>query len=250
MNDVTNEQWELKVQATAVTFPYPPTPDLTDGVRARLSVRQQVAPRRSLAWAIGLLLLLAAALFSVPQVRATVAEMFRLGAITFVVRPEAAAAPTANATLPPLTDSILASLTPLSLTEARAHLAAPLRLPTYPADLGLPDDVYASGETAVFLWRDPQQPAAVRLSLYQIEVEDFATKAVEMVQATAVNGREAFWLAGPHFFRLADGRYEAWLFVEGHVLIWWEGDVTYRLEGAASLDEAIRIAESLGVWED
>ncbi|MFO7681274.1 MAG: hypothetical protein R6X34_14595 [Chloroflexota bacterium] len=249
MNDVTNERWELKVRETAVAFPYPPTPDLTDGVRSRLTVRQRAAPRRSLAWAITLLLLLAAALFSVPQVRATVAEMFRLGAITFVERPQPAAGPAAAATLPPLTDAILAALTPLSLPEARDQLTAPLRLPSYPANLGLPDDVYASGETAVFLWRDSQQPATVRLSLYHIEVETFATKAVEMVQATAVNGREAFWVEGGHLF-LADGRYEPWLFVEGRVLIWWEGDVTYRLEGAASLDEAIRIAESLAVWED
>lgn len=250
MYDVTNERWELKIRETAVAFPYPPTPDLAEGVSARLAVRQRVAPRRSLAWAIALLLLLSAALFSVPQVRATVAEMFRLGAITFVERPQPTPPPVTTATLPPLTDRILASLTPLSLAKARDQLAAPLRLPAYPADLGLPDDVYASGETAVFLWRDSIQPDAVRLSLYHIGAEDFATKAVEMVQATAVNGREAFWVAGPHFFRLADGRYEPWLFVEGRVLIWWNGDVTYRLEGAASMDEAIRIAESLVVWED
>jgi hypothetical protein len=33
--------------------------------------------------------------------------------------------------------------------------------------------------------------------------------------------------------------------IEGNVLIWTEGDLTYRIETDLSLEEAIRIAESL-----
>jgi hypothetical protein len=33
--------------------------------------------------------------------------------------------------------------------------------------------------------------------------------------------------------------------IEGHVLIWTEGEVTYRLETKLTLDEAIKVAESL-----
>jgi hypothetical protein len=33
--------------------------------------------------------------------------------------------------------------------------------------------------------------------------------------------------------------------VEGHVLIWADGSLTYRLETELPLDEALRIAESL-----
>jgi hypothetical protein len=33
--------------------------------------------------------------------------------------------------------------------------------------------------------------------------------------------------------------------VDGHVLIWADGDITYRLETNLLLEEAIRIAESL-----
>jgi hypothetical protein len=33
--------------------------------------------------------------------------------------------------------------------------------------------------------------------------------------------------------------------INGHVLIWEEGNITYRLETALPLEEAIKIAESL-----
>jgi hypothetical protein len=33
--------------------------------------------------------------------------------------------------------------------------------------------------------------------------------------------------------------------IEGHVLIWKEGDITYRLETDLPVEEAVKIAESL-----
>jgi len=248
MNEPMSTSWEESVRKTAVTFPYPPTPDIASGVAARLASRRR-APRRALAWALALLLLLLLSLFSVPRVRAAIVDMFRLGAITIFVRPEAAPVSAPTATLPPLSDRILQAMTPVTLAEANAQLADPVRLPGYPAGLGPPDDVYLSLDTAVFLWRDPEQPETVQFSLYQIEATSFALKAVTVLQTTRVNGQEAAWVEGPHLFRLADGRYENWWFVPGNVLIWEEDGVTYRLEGATNLDEAIRIAESLVVWE-
>ncbi|MCB8984272.1 MAG: hypothetical protein H6659_10640 [Ardenticatenaceae bacterium] len=246
MNPLAEEWWAEKVRETAVSFPFPPTPNIAAGVQARLAqpARQ---PHRRLAWAAALALLLAG-LLSVPQVRAAIADIFRVGAITIFVRPEPTPAPAA--TLPPLTDSILHSMSPITLADAQAALHTPLRLPTYPPGLGLPDDVYLFPgdnwpDTAVFLWRDPAHPEAVAYTLYQIEAAEFANKMTEKVAETAVNGQPAFWVQGPHFFQLADGRFSSWLFVEGNVLVWWAGDVTYRLEGAPSLEEAVRMAESL-----
>jgi len=248
MNESMNTSWEENMRKTAVAFPYPPTPDIVGGVAVRLAGRRR-APRRALAWALALLLLLLLSLFSVPRVRAAIVDMLRLGAITVFVRPEASPLPLPTATLPPLSDRILQAMTPVTLAEASAQLADPVRLPGYPAGLGPPDDVYLSQDTAVFLWRDPEQPEAVQFSLYQIEATSFALKAVTILQTTRVNGQEAAWVEGPHLFQLADGRYETWWFVPGNVLIWEVDGVTYRLEGAATLDEAIRIAESLVVWE-
>ncbi len=97
----------------------------------------------------------------------------------------------------------------------------------------------------VSVWLNPDDRSQLMLSLYQIEVARFAQKGVNYAEASEVNGNSAFWIEGEHVFRLADGRFQSWLFVEGNVLLWWDGNVTYRLEGATSLAEAIRIAESL-----
>jgi hypothetical protein len=37
--------------------------------------------------------------------------------------------------------------------------------------------------------------------------------------------------------------------VSGHVLIWEEDGLTYRLETDLSMEEAVAIAESLAEWE-
>jgi hypothetical protein len=83
------------------------------------------------------------------------------------------------------------------------------------------------------------------LALYQIYGPEYVTKFHTQVEEPMVNGRQAFWLQGGHFLQLADGRNENLLFVEGNVLLWSVGDVTYRLESGLSLEEALRIAESL-----
>ena len=87
----------------------------------------------------------------------------------------------------------------------------------------------------VSLWLDNDVPA---YSLYQIEVENFATKGANVAEQTRVNSQDAFWIEGTHVIRLEDGRFQSWLFVEGSVLIWWQGELTFRLEGAATLSEA------------
>ena len=72
-----------------------------------------------------------------------------------------------------------------------------------------------------------------------------------LIMETAVNGRPAFWVMGPHTFMLTNGRAQEWQFIEGNVLIWWTGkNLTFRLEGAESLTEAIRMAESLHEVEE
>lgn len=45
--------------------------------------------------------------------------------------------------------------------------------------------------------------------------------------------------------RLRNGNVDAWRLIEGHVLIWAVGSVTYRLETDVPLDEAVKTAESL-----
>jgi hypothetical protein len=66
-----------------------------------------------------------------------------------------------------------------------------------------------------------------------------------LIEATRVNGREALWLVGAHSLLLRNGETAYRTLVTGNVLLWTEGGFTYRLETDRTLEEAVRIAESL-----
>ena len=245
--DEMNSSFEKQVQAWATAFEYPLTPDVAGKVQRALanSAPRQARPARRLAWAL-VLLLLAASLLAVPAVRAALVQILRAGGITIFVGEEAAVDG-----MPPLLSEQLPAFTqPITLDEAVArfpNLALPAELPP-------PDDVLLHEEpvwdtAVIFLWRDVANPQQIAMSLYQIQVAQYAYKGSEMLEMTEVNGQQAFWLVGPHYFRLRDASAEEWLFVEGSVLICWAGEVTYRLEGAESLEDALRIAESLQTIE-
>ena len=127
-------------------------------------------------------------------------------------------------------------------------------MPAYPEELGEPDRLYASREDRpgliIYVWHEPGQPEQIRLTLYEIHAEDYGYfKQTERLAQTSVNGRSAIWIEEPHYFRMEDGGFRPWQFVPGAVLIWMEDGLTYRLEGAPSLGEAVRIAESLEAQE-
>jgi hypothetical protein len=101
------------------------------------------------------------------------------------------------------------------------------------------------------VWIDPRQEGSVRLSLHALAsdavVYKFSPVAIERTQ---VNGREALWTDGPYLVRVGRGDTAPRRLVTGHVLIWNDGNVTYRLESELSLEEAVRVAESLRPWEE
>lgn len=258
MNEQFFDAWEQQVRETAVTFPYPPTPDVSRSVRQRLAARpsRTVRVRRRVAWTVALLALIVGGLLAVPPVRAAIWRIIQAGAITiFVNEPTPTAVPPATAapptpTLQPINEFFFDLAEPITLAEARTEARYPLRLPTYPDDLGEPDQVYLHGTawpvTIILIWLEPGRPDEVRLSLYYIEADNYAYKGAENLEITTVNGRDAFWLDAPHTFQLQDGRSPSRLFVEGKVLIWWTDEsVTYRLESGLPLEEARRIAESI-----
>ena len=254
---------ELQIQTIVASFDYPATPDIAAGVRNRLqdaNGRPQKRVSLKLAWAFVLVLLFAAGLMLVPQVRAAVLRMFNMGAITIfeVDEFEQLVGETAvlSATKPALPALIvqLGIAEEISLTEAIAQSSAPYYLPTYPANLAKPDHVYLTSDqpaTIVSVWQADQTAEEPALVLYQIGAEQFAFKGATVLEETAVNGQWAIWMALPHYFWLQSNRWQEWQFVEGNVLIWWHEDgLTFRLEGVDSLAEAVRIAESLAKVEE
>ena len=241
----TNSSYEKQIQTWASAFEYPATPDIARQIRPLLTksepAKRSSQPGRRLAWVL-VLLLLAASLLTVPSVRAALVQILRAGGITIFVGEEAA-----QEDIPPLLSEQLPTFTEqVSLTEALERYPN-LQLPT---ELPQPDDVLLHeverGDTAViFLWRDEADPQQIALSLYQINVAQYAYKGAERLADTEVNGNRAFWIKGPHYFYLQDSNWQEWAFMAGSTLIWWDGAVTFRLEGVESLDDALRIAESL-----
>ena len=250
---------EHQLAEIAGAFSYPPTPDVAGRVRQRLAQRRRrphpgrPAARRRLAWALLLLLMLAGVLLTVPTVRAALREFFQIGAIRILPEPglSGAASPTpaANATA---SRSLLDLAGATSWDEAQAQTAFTLR---YPPALGPPDEVYrqqlwdpgSDAPVVILVWRDERQPEQVAFALYHIAVPYYGIKGAGLsaITETAVHGRPAYWVEGPHRIRLQGGEISEWLFVPGNVLVWTRGDLTYRLEGAGSIEAAVDLAESL-----
>lgn len=264
------DPFESRIQELAQNFPYPPTPRVDVKVMAKLRTRP--APRfasRRLAWGIAIVLALLAGLMSVPPVRAAVLEFIRIGVVRIFPAPtqmptgEVPFAPTAlpgamvpvTATPGPTASSALipelvqiAGETTLEIARERADF--PISLPAYPGDLGQPNLVFLQNvdrQMVVLVWLDPAQPDHVRMSLHIVQagswlIDKFAPTVIE---ETTVNGQRAVWAVGPYPLLMKNHDMQLTRLIEGNVLIWAEGDLTYRLETDLSLEEAIRIAESL-----
>lgn len=268
MSDQTFEQWEAQVRATARTLPYPATPDLAGAVRERLArPAVRFAPRRRFGYAVIAVAVALFALLALPPVRAAVLDVLRIGAVRIrLIEPTPTPAPpmpirTTPTPAPPTATplrSVLDLAGETTLADARRRAAFPIKLPTYPADLGPPNQVFfqnPGSALVVLVWRDPNRPDRVRLSLEVFESGVYAEKSaileksqMNVIATTSVNGQTAIWTEGAHLLlvRTPSGEeLQPRRIVQGNVLIWTEGDLTYRLENNLSMQEAVRIAESL-----
>jgi hypothetical protein len=221
---------------------WPPTPDLAPHVRAQLvpaAARRshfRRAPsvgagkwRRPLAIALAILVVAVGAVLAVPPARTAVLDWLGLRGVSIVRVDE----------LPP---------TPV---VERLELGRQVTLEEAPLWLLVPDDepdgVYTGNGTVSLLWGTPDR---VRLLLTEFRGQAFIEKAIEQdapVERVTVNGEAGVWLEEPHvvFFedlrgqmRQSTGR------LAGKTLLWQHGDVTLRLEGDLSKEEALRIART------
>jgi hypothetical protein len=236
------------VQQRAQRFVYPPTPNLAARAAAALpSFRPPVTSlRRRLAWGLLVLIVALAGLAAVEPVRAWVAEMLRLGAVRILP-----AAPEPQPARTPLPVH-LGWAGQTSLAAAAAELPFAVQLPQQPADLGPPDAAYVqdlAGPALLLVWMDREEPHRVRLTLHALSSAAIAYKMNPPgVEETQVGGQPALWTDGPYIVALPNGDWVAERLVTGHVLIWSEGDITYRLESDLALTAAVAVAESLQPW--
>ena len=271
MDSPTPSPVENQLQQAGRDFIYPPTPDIAARVLVQINRTRPIQDRRRarFAWAAAIIVLVLIVLLAVPPVRAQILEFLQFGAIriflstptpTPTLVPTQTLIPSTLTPEPTLTPTPLPSLLDLSgettLAQAQQSVNFTILLPTYPAGTGPPDKVYLQnpgGPTVILAWLQPGDPSQVRMSLMAFGPSSFAGKYVpEKVTSTTVNGQNALWLQGNHalILRKSDsstGNVE--LMANGNVLLWMEGEITYRLETSLLLDEARRVAESMKAYK-
>jgi hypothetical protein len=219
----------------------PPAPDIVPAVLARLPARprRRLPGRRTLAVAFAALLVLAGAAMAAPATRDAILRVLGLRGVRIERVPH----------LPPLP--------PVSSPGARLGLGQ--RIPLARAR-------HAAGFAALL---PPGSPAAYlghdvpggRISLLSgrvliIEFRGTATPFVlklvgpgTKVKLVRVNGGPGVWLSGaPHevLFQAQTGVVQTdRIRFAGNVLMWQQGPVTIRIEGAHTLARALALAHSL-----
>ncbi len=261
---------------------YPPTPDLASTVRARLASEAQrprlwrrafwTRPAVALAAAMLAVLLVAGLVLAAsPEARTAIAERLGVPGVTIWYVPIVP-----ERTPPVATPFDVSRTTPLpanvrqtfgerlgSLAEARGRVPFTVLAPTHP-DLGPPDEVYlgarpVGGQLALVylpgagLPETPETGVGLLVTQFQGRLEPgLFGKGLPQgsrVEQVTVNGRPAYWISGrPHFFiyrdrsdAIADERIR----LAGNVLLWEQGGLTLRIEGAIAREQAIQIAESV-----
>ena len=254
--------FETRIGSIAKRMDYPRTPDIAERVMTRLHLATK--PRfisKAAAWSLITILILTSSLFLIPPARAAIVEFIQIG-IVRIFKPEAtpifeeipstmipqtATPASTKESLIPILTRILGETT---LEDAIQRVNFSILLPTYPSDLGRPDYVFvqdADGEMLILVWLAPEYPELIEMSLHFIPNDSWAIRKFEphVIQETLVNGTRAFWTEGPYPLIMTNGNMELIRLIEGNVLIWTDGNITYRLESVRSLDEAVKIAESL-----
>jgi len=222
---------DRELRALGESLAFPPTPDLASSVVARLP---EPAPSGRPRWLVVVAAVVGIALIAglaIPQARSAILRVFGIGS----VRVEYVDALPA---VKPETKLVLGR--EISRQDAPFHLLGS-RL------LGPPDGTYASGSVVTLLYGSSDD---VRLLVTQIGRPALEPEIVKKILATTTNAtvvqiegsvEPALWIEGePHVLALP-GAPER---LARNTLVWTHGNLTLRLEGAATLDQAIRIAQS------
>jgi hypothetical protein len=265
MTELQQELFEKQLVSIAQGLDYPRTPDIAGPVMKRLrsSPHPHVLSRR-FAWSLAVILMLFTSLMFIPPARAAILEFIQIGIVRiFRAEPTPVTPPQQEfpSTMVPMTatpfptsERLIPMLERLageqSLERAQQLVDYPILLPGYPPGLGEPDRIFvqdADGNWTILVWIDPQQPTDVLMSLHLIPPGSWAVEKMNpaLVRETMVNGQRAVWAVGPYPIRFSNGDLDFVRLIDGHVLIWTDGEVTYRLETQLDLEEAIKVAESL-----
>ena len=231
---------ELEQQLRALPVAVPEAPDLAPAVLARLEGRP-FPWRRAAALALAVLAVAIAAAFAVPQARTTILHWFHIGGAT-IERVE---------TLPPAVERSRAGGLgrSMSLKAAEREVGFHILLPPYKC-CG-PGRVYVLGDSLATvilgIGRNhhallSEFPSFGPLSMKKLTIGE------TRVEDARVNGNEAVWIeGGTHTLKYFDRRFgvqEQNVLIHGNVLIWARGELTLRLEGRLTKQEALFFARN------
>jgi hypothetical protein len=102
------------------------------------------------------------------------------------------------------------------------------------------------GPVVTFVWVDPAQPTEPEMVLQQMGPTALVWKMAPVtIEETRVGSANAIWTEGPYLLDFKNGDTRQQRIVHGRVLIWQEGEVTYRLESRLAMTDAVALAESL-----
>ena len=217
----------LEHELRALPIAFPDEPDLAPRVLARL---ERPARRWWLVPALAALAV-AGALFAIPQTRAAILDLFRIGGVE-VRRVETQ--PRAPVRPPLLGREV-------SLATAQSSVDFPLLVPRDPFT------AYVDEPMVNLRWK------RYVLSQWHGEQLPFATKQLGPGSRTvgvSVRGANGLWITGArHEIIYRDTATDQVVAksrrLAGNVLIWEDGDVTYRLEGARTVADARAVARNL-----
>jgi hypothetical protein len=226
---------DLHAELNALAVEWPDTPDLTEGVLARLDAAAPARrrPRWQLALAYGAAAVLAAFAITMaasPDARSAVLEWLGLKSVQ-VEREE-----------PRPTDSGLDLGAPVTLEQARRH--APFL--SLPEALGAPAAVHAGRRRVSLVYDGP-----LLVQEFPARVEPFIEKTIGMgakLERLRVDGAPAYWITGAHGFAYeadGSGAFEEQR-IAGNTLLVERGDgLLIRVEGDVGRERAVEIAASV-----
>jgi hypothetical protein len=261
----------------AAAIEFPPTPDLAGAVATRLAEAPAPGPapgraRRRLAglgrltgWrrlaVVGLaaVLLAAAVLVASPGTREAVARRLGLRGVGV----ELGGPPPPTVTTRPGERLDLGLGQRVTLEEARRRVGFPVLVPgaagfRQPAAVYVNEAVPVGGRVDLVYRARPGLPASPFTDVGLLVTEfrgqptpDFIKKVARagLVEEVTVDGQPGYWFSGePHFFTYLDATGQVrdeQTRLAGNTLIWQRGDLTLRIEGEITRQEALALARSM-----
>jgi len=242
---VTDDRLEAALRALGTRLDVPEPPDVTAAVLDRLDEAEP--PRRwrpvhkIAAAAAAALLALATAMAVSPTVRAAVFDLLRIGGVEIHENQPPPVTPPVSVE-PPLPGE-----RDVTLAEARAQAAFPLRLPSA---LDPPVTVRLIDDARVVSMAFDSPHGQVRIDQFDGRLDPMFTKFTyaEDIHRLFVQGVPGIWVDRPHPVLYTDesgALRDETARLSGSTLIWEKDGLTYRVEGDLTQEQAVEIAESL-----